>query len=148
MNLNKIRPKNQTEDLLLSITKICETLIKQNKLTQSHKKFWNSNFPNQQKQFILFPPITIEVSRLSGLRSLEVYSSIFNIIEKNNKSKLYKFPDEKSGGVSYEKVKDEIEKDLDISDITAADLQTELKGPMVFAEFREQVKKGRRMITI
>ena len=25
-----IRPKNETEDLILSITKICETLIKQN----------------------------------------------------------------------------------------------------------------------
>ena len=29
MNLNMIRPKNETEDLLLSITKNCETLIKQ-----------------------------------------------------------------------------------------------------------------------
>ena len=28
-NLNMIRPKNQTEDLLLSITKNCETLIRQ-----------------------------------------------------------------------------------------------------------------------
>ena len=33
MNLNMIRPKNQTEDLLLSITKNCETLIE-----QTHKK--------------------------------------------------------------------------------------------------------------
>ena len=29
MNLNMIQPKNQTEDLLLSITKNCETLIEQ-----------------------------------------------------------------------------------------------------------------------
>ena len=29
MNLNMIRPRNETEDLLLSITKSCETLIKQ-----------------------------------------------------------------------------------------------------------------------
>ena len=29
MNLNMIPPKNQTEDLLLSITKNCETLNKQ-----------------------------------------------------------------------------------------------------------------------
>ena len=29
MNLNMIRLKNQTEDLLLSVTKNCETLIKQ-----------------------------------------------------------------------------------------------------------------------
>ena len=31
MNLNMIRPKNETEDLLLSITKNCETLIHQNR---------------------------------------------------------------------------------------------------------------------
>ena len=29
MNLNMIRPKNETEDFLLSITKFCETLIEQ-----------------------------------------------------------------------------------------------------------------------
>ena len=33
MNLNMIRPKNQTDDLLLSITKNCQTLIK-----QTHRK--------------------------------------------------------------------------------------------------------------
>ena len=33
MNLNMIQPKNQTEDLLLSITKNCQTLIK-----QTHRK--------------------------------------------------------------------------------------------------------------
>ena len=54
-----------------------------------------------------------------GLTSLESYSSIFNKTEENNKFKLYKFPDKKSGGVSYEKVKDGIERDLKISDITA-----------------------------
>ena len=29
MNLNMIRPKNETGDLILSITKNCETLIQQ-----------------------------------------------------------------------------------------------------------------------
>ena len=33
MNLNMIRPKNETEDLVLSVTKNCETLIE-----QTHKK--------------------------------------------------------------------------------------------------------------
>ena len=40
MNLNMIRPENQTEDLLLSITKNCETLIEQTHKKQ--KKHWNS----------------------------------------------------------------------------------------------------------
>ena len=33
MNLNMIQPKNETEDLLLSITNNCETLIE-----QTHRK--------------------------------------------------------------------------------------------------------------
>ena len=33
MNLNMIRPKHETEDLLLSITKNCSTFIK-----QTHRK--------------------------------------------------------------------------------------------------------------
>ena len=33
MNLNMIRPKNETEDLLLSLTKNCESLF-----NQTHRK--------------------------------------------------------------------------------------------------------------
>ena len=42
MNLNMIQPKNKTEDLLLSITKNCETLLKQTRHIESQKKHWNS----------------------------------------------------------------------------------------------------------
>ena len=76
-----------------------------------------------------------------GLVDLEVYNSIFNITEQNNKFQHYKFPDEKAGGVTYEKVRDEIEKDLDISDITATDLQDDLIGPIIIEEYRKQVTK-------
>ena len=76
---------------------------------------------------------------MTGLVDLQVYNSIYNIKEENNKLKLYKFPDEKAGGDSYEKVRDEIERDLDISDITAADLQDDLIGPIIIEEYREHV---------
>ena len=76
-----------------------------------------------------------------GLTDLEVYNSIFNITEENNKTKLYKFPDEKSGGISYTKVRDEIERDLDISDITAVDLQDDIIGPIIIEEYSGQVTK-------
>ena len=76
-----------------------------------------------------------------GLVDLEVYNSIFNITEENNKFELYKFPDEKSGGVTYEKVRDEIERDLDIEDITAEDLQDEIIAPIIIKEYNEQVTK-------
>ena len=96
----------------------------------------------QSKQLFHFKPaILIEGSWMIGLTDLEVYSSIFNITEQNSKLQLYKFPDEKAGGVSYTKVRDEIEKDLDISDITATDLQDDLIGPIIIADYREQVTK-------
>ena len=75
-----------------------------------------------------------------GLTNLEVYISIFNITEEK-KFELYKFPDEKAGGVSYEKVRDENERDLDISNITRVDLQDEIIAPSFIKEYREQVTK-------
>ena len=46
-----------------------------------------------------------------------------------------------TGCVSYRKVRDEIERDLDISDITVADLQDEIKALNIIEEYREQVTK-------
>ena len=76
-----------------------------------------------------------------GLTDLEVYNSIFNITEENNKFKLYKFPDKKIGGITYTKVRNEIERDLDISDITDEDLQDDIIAPIIFKEYEEQVAK-------
>ena len=75
------------------------------------------------------------------LTDLEVYNCIFNITEVTNKFELYKFPDEKAAGISYTKVRDEIEKDLDISDITAVDLQDDLIAPINIEEYKEQISK-------
>ena len=67
---------------------------------------------NKLKEIFHFkPPIPIERSWMIGLTDLEVYNSIFNITEENTKFELYKFRDEKTGGITYEKVRDEIEKD-------------------------------------
>ena len=71
-------------------------------------------------------PILFEGSWMLGLTDPEVQISVFNITEENKKFKLHNFPDSKSGGVSYEKVRDEIEKDLKITDFTATDLQDDI----------------------
>ena len=134
-----IRPKNQTEDLLLSITKNCETLIEQTH-TKSQETF-EFKMTKPREIFHFKPPIQIKGDWMIGLTDLEVYNSIFNITEENNKFELYKFPDEKAGGVTYEKVRDEIEKDLDIEDITAEDLQDDIIGPIIVEEYKEQVTK-------
>ena len=93
MNLNMIRPKNQTKDLLLSITKNCETLIE-----QTHRKAEETLVFKMIKSTETFhskPQILIEGSWMISLTDLEVYNSIFNITEENKKFELYKFPEEK-----------------------------------------------------
>ena len=93
-----IRPKNQTEDLLLSITKNCETLIE-----QTHRKAEETlefKMIKSRETFHFKPPMQVEGVWMIGLIDLEVYNSIFNITEENNKFKLFKFPDEKAGGVT------------------------------------------------
>ena len=94
-----------------------------------------------RETFHFKPPNSLEGDWMIGLTDLEVYNSIFNITEHDNKFELFKFPDEKSGGVSYEKVRDEMEKDLKITDITATDLQDEILGSIFINEYREQVTK-------
>ena len=134
-----IRPKNQTEDLLLSITKNCETIIEQTHRKPEQTLEFKMN--KSIESFHFRPPIHVEGDWMIGLTDLEVYNSIFNITEENNKFELYKFPDEKTGGVTYEKVRDEIEKDLDIENITAEDLQDDIIGPLIIKEYEEQVTK-------
>ena len=134
-----IKPKNKTEDLLLSIAKKCETLIE-----QTHRKPEETlefKMIKPRKTFHFNPPIRVKGDWMIGLVNLEVYNSLFNITEENNKFKLYKFPDEKTGGITYTKVRDENERDLDISEITDEDLQDDIIAPNIIKEFKEQVTK-------
>ena len=70
-----IQPKNETEDLSLSITKNCETLIK-----QTHRKAESLEFKlTKPKQTIHFKPslnFGLDSNWMIGLISLEVYNSI------------------------------------------------------------------------
>ena len=87
MNLNLIRPKNETEDLLLSITKNCEKLIE-----HTHGKgeeVLEFKVTKRRETIHFKPPIQIKGNLVIGLISLEVYNSIFNINQENNKFELY-----------------------------------------------------------
>ena len=80
MKLNMIRPKNETEDLLLSITKNCETLI-----GQTHRKAEETlefKMIKPKETFHFNPPIEVKEDWMLGLIDLELYNSIFNITEK------------------------------------------------------------------
>ena len=73
MNLNMIRPKDETEDLLVSITKNCETLIEQTKTCPQVILEFKTN--KSRETFLFTPPVQIKVAWLIGLTALEVYNS-------------------------------------------------------------------------
>ena len=130
MNLNMIRPKNETENLLLSITKNCQTLIK-----QTHRKTeetLENKMIKPRETFHFKPPISIEGEWMVGLTDLEVYNSIFNITKENYKFEIYRDMSDKFG---FLELKDEIEEILDISHITDDHLNDEILGPRIIDDF-------------
>ena len=94
-----------------------------------------------RETFQFNPPIQTSGDWMIGITSLEVYISVFNITEEDNKFEVFKFPAEKRGGITYEKIRDEIERDLGNSNITATDSQDDKIGPIIIKEYREQVTK-------
>ena len=128
-----IHPKNQTEDLLLSITKNCETLI-----DQTHRKAEETlefKMVKPRQTFHFSPPIQINGNWMIGLTDLEVYNSIFNITKENNKFELY--IDNFDEFFSYTELKDEIAEILNISAITPYHLQHETIAPLIIKTFQE-----------
>ena len=102
-----IHLKNESGNLLLSITKNWYTLIE-----QTHRKAEETlefKMNKSRETFHFKPSIQVKGDWMIGLVGLGLYNSIFNITEENNKFELYKFPVEKAGGISYIKIRDEIE---------------------------------------
>ena len=130
MNLNMIQSKNKTENLLLSNTKNCETLIKQTHRKAEETLEFKMIKPRETVHFK--PPISIEGEWMVGLTDLEVYNSIFNITEENNKFEIYRDMSDKFG---FLELKDDIEEILDISHITDDHLNDEILGPRIIDEF-------------
>ena len=130
MNLNMIRPKNQSEDLILSITKNCQTLIK-----QTHRKAEETlefKMIKPREIFHFKPPIQNQGDWMIGLTNLEVYNSIFNITEENNKFEIYRDMTAKFGFLEF---KDELEEILNIPHITNEHLIDEIIGPRIIDEY-------------
>ena len=110
----------------MSITKNCETPIKQTHIRPEETQEFKLTKPKQT--FYFTPPIQIEGSWMVGMTSLEFYSSILNITTTNNKNEL---STDTFDEFSFEELKDELEEILNISYITPYHLQHELKGPSI-----------------
>ena len=66
-----IRPKKQTEDLLLSITKNCKTLIEQTRTRSQETLEFKMN--KQKEIFHFSPPIQIQGDWINRFTSLQFY---------------------------------------------------------------------------
>ena len=132
MTLNKIRPKNDTEDLLLSITKNREKLIEQT--NRKAEETLEIKLNKSRETFHFNPPIQYKGDWMIGVTSLEVYISIFNISEENIKFELYT---DNIDEFSFEDFKDELEEIFSISDITSYHLQYEKIGPRNIEAYRK-----------
>ena len=123
MNLNLIQPKNKTEDLLLSITKNCDTLTK-----QTHRE------AEETLEFKFTGPIQTKRDWMMGLISVEVYNSIHNLTEVNCYFEPYTDP---SHEYSFVNLKDKVAEILDVSHISNEDLQHELLGLDIIKTYRK-----------
>ena len=127
-----IRPKTEIEDLLLSITKNCEKLVE-----QTHRKPEETlefKMLKPRETFHFNPPIQTKGDWMIGLVDLEVYNSIFNITNENNKFELYT---DTFDEFSFEEIKDELEEILHISNFTDEHLQHETITPRIIEAYKK-----------
>ena len=139
MNLNMIRPENETEDLLLSITKNCETLI-----DQTHRKAEETlkfKMNKSKETFHFSQPIQIQGDWMIGLTDLEVYNSIFNITEENNKFEIYRDTPSK---FQFLDLKDELEEILNIPHITREHLLDDETASRIIDEYHKLSREKKK----
>ena len=132
MNLKMIQPKNETEGLLLPITKNCETLIE-----QTHRKSEETlelKMKKSRETFHFSQPIQILGDWMIGLTDLEVYNSIFNITEENNKFEIYRDTPTK---FQFLDLKDELEEILGIPHITREHLLDDETASRIIDEYHK-----------
>ena len=81
MKSNIIKPKNETEEMLLAPFSLLKTFVKRllNKPIPNLKKTLEYKITKARETFPFNPPIPIDVSWMVGLTSLEVYNYFLSI---------------------------------------------------------------------
>ena len=127
-----IQPKNETEDLLKSITKNCENLVEQTR--RKPEETLEFKMVKPRETFHFNPPTQVKEDWILGMIDLEVYNSIFNITKKNNKFELYT---DTFDEFSFEELKDEVEEILNIPETTDDHLEDDILAPRIAETYRK-----------
>ena len=107
-----IRPKNETESFLFSLTKNCETPIHQTHTKPQETLEYKLTKSRKTCSFKPSSDLGFDFKWMVGLQCLEVYNSFFNITEEINKFELHTdIFDE----FLVAELKDELEEILDFS---------------------------------
>ena len=128
-----IQPKNGTEDLTLSITKNCETLIE-----RTHKKAEKTlefKLTNSRETIHFNPPVEAREDWMIGITDLQEHNSIFDITKEKNEFELYRGPlyDEHP----YTTLKEKVAEVLGLSDTSPEDLEQKILGPDIIINYRK-----------
>ena len=144
MNLDMFGPKNETQDLLLSVTKKCETLLK--KIYTKSQETLEFNLTQSRETFPFKPCLILglDFKWMIGLACLELYNFIFNIAKENNKFEFYT---NTSVEFSLTQLKDEPEEILDFSNIPPDHLQDKISGTRNFQSY-ENDKQEREFLML
>ena len=121
-----IQSKNETEDLLISITKNCEKLVEQTHRNAEETLEFKMIKP--RKTFRFEPSIQIKGVWMLGSVDLEVYNYIFNTTKENNKIQLYR---DTFDELSFEELKNQVEDIPYIPKITDYILEDESIAPRI-----------------
>ena len=127
-----IQPKNETEDLLLSITKNCEKLVEQTH--RNPEESLEFKMLKSREIFHFKPPIQTKGDWMLGLIDLEVYNSIFNITKENNKFELYTDIFEE---YSFHELQDEVAEILNIPKITDDHLEDKATADIIAETYQK-----------
>ena len=117
---------------MLSITKNCETLFIQTQTEPQETLKIRSTQSGETFSFKPFTNLGLEAEWMIGLTSLEVYKSVFNITEENNKFELYIYLVDDV--FSNTQLKNNVAEILGHSDISSEYLQHDIHGPKFFVE--------------
>ena len=115
-----IEHKKETENLLLSITKSCETLIKQTHTKPQETLEFKLNKGRKTFPFKSTINLGLDFNCIAGSTSLEVFNLIFNNTRDKDKFGLYT---DTFNELSFSELKDELEEIPIFPDITASHQQ-------------------------
>ena len=94
-----IKRRNETKDFLLSISKNCETLIKQ--AHTGPQGTLEIKLSKPKETFLVNPSINfgMDPKFLVGLLCREIFTSIFKVTGQNTEFETYLFPESEIGGI-------------------------------------------------